>query len=147
MRTGITIKVFLLMAQLLVVCVWVSGQSFQSGDHGPAVKAFLSYLQDEEEELEFQIERNEISQKGYARAKSKIAILRQTVLDIVKETGEDRVPELHVVSASEVSQLIEDGARALRGVKPGDIVQEKWRYRGRVTRGEAFYVLERLNKR
>ncbi|MCI0488608.1 MAG: hypothetical protein L0229_18630, partial [Blastocatellia bacterium] len=98
-----------------------------------------------EEELEFLFKQNEMTRKAYTRAKNKIDILRQTVLNLVKETGEDRVPELHVVSSSEIYQLIEDGEKALRGVKAGDVIQKKWIYRGRVARGEVYYIFERLS--
>ncbi|HYP27762.1 MAG TPA: hypothetical protein VE262_13680 [Blastocatellia bacterium] len=115
-------------------------------DHGPEVSAFISFTKDEEEELEFQIQRNEISRKEYVRSKRRIAVHRQVVLDIVKKSGEDVVPELHVVAASEVDQLIEDGTKALRGAKPGVILNEKWKLIAAVTRGELFYVFERVSK-
>jgi hypothetical protein len=106
----------------------------------------LSLTKDEEEELEFQIQRGEISRKDYIRSKRRIALHRQTVLDIVKKSGEDVVPELHVVAATEVDQLIEDGTRALRGAKPGAVLNEKWKLISVVTRGELFYVFERVSK-
>lgn len=115
-------------------------------DYGPEVTAFLSLTKDEEEELEFQIRRNEISRKDYTRSKRRIAVHRQVLLDIVNKSGEDVVPELHVVAAPEVDQLIEDGTRALRGAKPGAILNEKWKLIAVVTRGELFYVFERVTK-
>ncbi|HKG20445.1 MAG TPA: hypothetical protein VKC34_00985 [Blastocatellia bacterium] len=115
-------------------------------DHGPEVSAFLSLTKDEEEELEFQIRRNEITRRDYVRSKRRLAIHRQVVLDIVKKSGEDVVPELHVVAASEVDQLIENGTRALKGAKPGAVLNEKWKLVAEVTRGELFYVFERITK-
>lgn len=108
------------------------------------MKSFLDYMRHEDDELEFQIRHNEISRRDYVRSKSKIAIHRQAVLNLVKETGEDYVPELHVAAASEVNQLIENGTKALRGLKRGDVIKEKWRYLGSVTKGEVFYIFERL---
>ena len=113
-------------------------------DYGPEVTAFLSLTRDEEEELEFQVRHNEISRKDYTRSKRRIAVHRQVLLDIVKKSGEDVVPELHVVAAPEVDQLIEDGTRALKGAKPGAILNEKWKLVAAVTRGELFYVFERV---
>jgi hypothetical protein len=66
------------------------------------------------------------------------------VLDTVKQTGEDIVPEIYVKAAPEVGQLIEDGLRALKGIKRGDVIKQKWRYLGTVTKGEVFYIFERL---
>jgi hypothetical protein len=144
MLVKVAMQIFFLVVQTQALPYPVLGQDGQSGDYGPAVRAYLDYLRAEEEELEFHIQRNEITHKGYTRARNKIAILRQTILDLVKETGEDRVPELHVVSSSEVHQLIEDGEKALRGVKAGDAVEKKWIYRGRVARGEVYYIFERV---
>jgi hypothetical protein len=121
-----------------------SSQTTRSIEHGPEVKSFLDLMRHEEDELEYQIRHNEISRREYIRSKTQIAIHRQTVLDLVKESGKDYVPELHVVAASELDQLIEDGTRAIKGIKRGDIIENKWRYLGSVHRGETFHVLERL---
>ena len=140
--------------QLIPICVvilfnlnvWVevSGRTVQSSGYGPEVQSFLDLMRHEEDELEFQIKHNEISRREYIRSKTQIAIHRQTVLDLVKETGKDLVPELHVVAAPELDQLIEDGTRAIKGLKRGDLIENKWRYLGSVQRGETFYILERL---
>jgi hypothetical protein len=128
----------------LNVLLQVSGQSSHSGGYGPEVRSFLDLMRHEEDELEFQIRHNEISRREYIRSKTQIAIHRQTVLDLVKETGKDYVPELHVVAAPELDQLIEDGTRAIKGLKRGDVIGNKWRYLGTVHRGETFYIFERL---
>ncbi|HJQ23967.1 MAG TPA: hypothetical protein VKA60_08635 [Blastocatellia bacterium] len=114
--------------------------------YGPEVRSFLELMRHEEDELEYQIAHNEISRAQYTRAKARIAIWRQAVLNIVKESGADVVPELHVVTTAEVDELIEQGTRALRKIKRGDIVNNKWRYIGSVTRGQVFYIFERLQK-
>lgn len=142
MRARTAIQVGLLIIFELALCFSVSG--IQSNEHGPEVKSFLDLMRHEEDELEFQIRHNEINRRDYTRSKHRIAIHRQTVLNLVKETGEDYVPELHVVAASEVDQLIENGTKALRGLKRGGVIKEKWRYLGSVTKGEAFYIFERL---
>ena len=103
-------------------------------------------MRSEEEELEYQILHHEISRPQYVRAKNRIAIHRQAVLNIVNETGEDVVPELHVVMAAEVDQLIEQGPQALKGVKRGTLINNKWRYLGSVNRGQVFYIFERVAK-
>ncbi len=115
-----------------------------SGQKGPEVKSFLDLMRHEEDELEFQIGRNEITRKDYVRSKNRIAIHRETVLSLVEETGQDHVPELHVVAAGELDQLIEDGTAAVKVIKRGDVVKQKWRYLGSQKRGEAFYIFERL---
>ena len=146
MRGSLTIRISLLILQL-TVSFQVSGRSAQSNEYGPEVKSFLDLMRHEEDELEFQIKHNEISRREYVRSKTQIAIHRQTVLDLVKETGKDNVPEIHVVAASGMEQLIEDGTSAIKGIKRGDIIKNKWRYLGSVHRGEIFYIFERLTVR
>jgi hypothetical protein len=119
----------------------------QSDDYGPEVRSFLDLMRHEEDELEFQIRHNEITRRDYLRSKSQIVIHRQTVLDLVKASGKDYVPELHVVAAAELDQLIEDGTLAIKGVKKGDVIRDKWRYIGSVHKGEIFYIFERLTGR
>lgn len=144
MRTQFAIQFGLLF--LLLVAPNSLLLARQANGYGPEVKSFLELMRHEEEELEYQITHNEISRPHYVRAKSRIAIHRQAVLNIVKETGEDVVPELHVVTAAELDELIEQGTRALKGVKRGDIINNKWRYVGSATKGQVFYIFERIQK-
>jgi hypothetical protein len=146
MRTRVAFKVALLVALASGQGVWSAGRQLQSNGYGPEIRSYLDFLRGEEEELDFQIRRREISRKTYQRARSKVAILRQTVLQIYQETGVDNVPELHVVAPDEIDQLIEDGAVLLKEIKPGAVIGEKWRYVGPVMRGEAFHVFERLTR-
>lgn len=147
MRRTLAIPMCLLILLHVTVSPEVRGQGSQSDVYGPEVRSFLDLMRHEEDELEFQIKHNEISRREYVRSKTQIAIHRQTVLDLVKETGKDHVPELHVVAASELDQLIEDGTRAIKGVKRGDTIGNKWRYLGSVQRGDTFHIFERLPPR
>lgn len=138
------IRVCLLILLHLTGPIQISGRSAQSNGYGPEVKSFLDLMRHEQDELEFQIKHKEISRREYLRSKTQIAIHRQAVLDLVRETGRDFVPELHVVAASDLNQLIEDGTGAVKGLKRGDVIGNKWRYLGSVHRGETFYIFERL---
>src|SRR6266446_7267832 len=141
MRLNLAIQICLLILLKSTLCL-AGGHGTQSEDYGPEVRSFLDLMRHEEDELEFQIKHNEISRREYLRSKAQIAIHRQTVLDLVKETGQDYVPELHVVAASELDQLIEDGTSAIKGIKRGGIIAKKWRYIGSVHRVETFYIFE-----
>ena len=121
-----------------------TGHSNHSDHFGPEVTAFLELMHQEEVELDFQIRHDEISRREHVRSMNRIAVLRQTVLSMARETGEDRVPELNVVVAAELDQIVDGGGRMLKGVKPGTIIEGKWRYLGSVIRGEAFYACGRL---
>ena len=116
----------------------------QSKGYGPEIKSFLEYVRHEETELNFQIEHKEIARKDYVRSKTRLEILKEAVLNRARQTGQDLVPEYHVVAADEVEELIPGGTDALKGVKPGDVVLTKWKYVGSTLRGEKFFVLERL---
>lgn len=140
---GLRVGVMILFCGLLGARV----ASIANAQNGPEVTSFLDLMRHEEDELEFQIRHNEITRKEYVRSKNRIAIHRQTVLSLVEQTGQDQVPELHVVAAGELDQLIEDGTGAVKGIKRGDIVQQKWRYLGSEKRGEVFYIFERLPRR
>ena len=141
-RHARTICLFILFAPAFLSSS--NGQSAQSSGYGPEVRSFLELMRHEEDELEFQIRHNEISRREYVRSKTQISIHRQTILDLVRETGKDNVPEVHVVAVAEVDQLIEDGTRAIKGLKRGDTIENRWRYLGSVHRGETFHIFERL---
>jgi hypothetical protein len=145
MRTRVAIRIALLIVFAVIQSSWNIAQGYQENGYGPEVKSFLDLMKHEENELEFQIRHNEIARKDYLRSKSRISIMRATVLSLVKETGEDRVPELYVVAAAEIGQLIEDGPAVVKGIKPGEVIKEKWRYIGKTIRGELFYIFERLS--
>ena len=144
MRTRVAIRIAILILIAFIQSSWTTAESRQENGYGPAVKSFLDLMRHEETELEFQIRHNEINRRDYLRSKSRIAIMRATVLSRVKETGEDSVPELHVVTPSEIDQLIEDGTAIVKTIKPGEVIKDKWRYIGKATRGELFYIFERL---
>jgi hypothetical protein len=143
-RGRISFKVCLIAALHLFMWAASYGQSSNGSSYGPEVRSFLDLMRHEEDELEFQIKRREISRRDYLRAKNQIIIHRQTVLDLARESGQDNVPELHVVAMDQVDQLIEDGTTTIKTLKPGEIIAAKWRYLGSVHRTETFYIFERL---
>jgi hypothetical protein len=144
MRVRVSIPIALLFLSLTILPRATCAR--QANGYGPEVKSFLELMRHEEDELEYQISHNEITRPHYLRARSRIAIHRQAVLEIVKQSGEDVVPELHVVTAEEMAELIEGGTHALRGVRRGQLVNNKWRYIGSATRGQTFYIFERIQK-
>jgi hypothetical protein len=147
MRSKLGATLFVLIGAAIAVSPAAQCQTVHSNSSdrfGPEVTAFLELMHQEEVELDYQIKHDEITRKEYLRSRNRIAVHRQHVLGIARDTGEDRVPELHVVVATEVDQIVDGGTRALKGLKPGTIIEGKWRYIGSVMRGEAFYTFERL---
>jgi hypothetical protein len=137
---------FMLPCLLILIGSLAQAQETQDVQYGPDVKAFLELCRHEETELDYQITHNEITRKDFIRSKNRIAIQREMVLKRVKETGEDVVPDFHVVTAAEISQLIEDGLKAIKGAKPGAVIANKWIYMGTANRNEAYYIFERVQQ-
>lgn len=144
MRLRFVIGILLVVLLQSISIVAASRPAPQTEEFGPEVKSFLDLMRHEEDELEFQIRHNEITRREYTRSKMEITIHRQTVLDLVRATGKDYVPELHVVALSEIDQLIENGSSVIKSIKRGDTIKDKWRYMGSVHKGETFYIFERL---
>jgi hypothetical protein len=137
---------FSLICLVMLSCAFVRAQESQTLEYGPDVKAFLELCRHEEVELDYQVAHSEITRKDFIRSKNRIAIQREMVLKRVKETGEDYVPDFHVVTAAEISQLIEDGMKAIKGAKPGKVIANKWIYLGTANRNEAYYIFERMQE-
>ena len=139
-------SVMSIVVRLPVLAFCILGPLTQSSS-GPEVKSFLGFLRQEESELQFQMTHKEISRKEFTRSMNRIGVNRDAVLRFVKESGEDRVPDYNVVASAEADQLIENGARLMKNAKPADIVGGKWRFIGSETRGELFYILERVSRK
>jgi hypothetical protein len=145
----ITRAALILLAAVQISAGQSSAFSYQAprqAEFGPEVESFLEYCRAEEHELEFQLAHNEITRREYTRSKNRIAVHRDTVLRIARASKVDEVPELHVVTADEVDALIEDGSRLISTLKPQAVIADRWRFISKVTRGEVFYVFERVAK-
>src|ERR1051326_7704753 len=105
LRIRIIVALQVCLLFLSPICSNPSPLARQANNYGPEVKSFLELMRHEDDELEYQIHHNEISRSDYARAKNRIAIHRQAVLNLVKESGADVVPELDVVTAAELDSL------------------------------------------
>ncbi len=103
---------------------------------------YLEFLREEQQELEFQLEREEITPELYRRANARIKILKTLVSSYGRS---DRpLPEFYVVTAEEVENLVEGGLQKLKHARPGQSLDGSWRYIKRIYReGVLFYVLER----
>ncbi|MBI3649548.1 MAG: hypothetical protein HY231_00685 [Acidobacteria bacterium] len=143
MKFSVSYQAFVLLFFLLLNSFGLLASALQEVQYGPEVKSFLELCHHEEVELDYQIRHHEIARKDFIRSKNRIAIQRQMVLKRVADNGEDLVPDLQVVTAEEISQLIEDGLKAVKGAKPGALINKKWIYLGTANRGEAYYIFER----
>jgi len=129
---------------LAVLACASDARRLQTNGYGPEVKSFLEYIRHEQVELNFQIQHNEISRKDFIRSKNRLEVQKQAVLTRVKQTGEDIVPEYTVMAGDELSDILPNGLEDLKGHKPGDSINAKWRYMGLAVLGEKFYIMERI---
>ena len=136
---------------LLVLSVVVHGQrtatasiSNDSSDFGPVMRAYLGYLGNEQEVVDDRNSRREITGAYYRRNSNRIRALRMMAMRLVRQTGNDYVPELEAVTLDELRTLFETPPK-LASLHASEIIDNKFRYLGSVHSGEAFYVFARLD--
>lgn len=121
----------------------VSGQS-KRPKYGPVVKAFLTGLDEEETELEFQIRHKEITRAVYDRTKRRLAVLRSYVERAAAKNSEDRLPELQVLADDELSILSPEADLNFDQLNVGAELGGRWRVVSIEHQRERFFVLEKL---
>jgi TonB family protein len=118
--------------------------------YGPVIKAFLTGLDEELNELEFQLNHNEISRPDYERAKQRLAVLRRSVERYAAENREDIVPEYQVLAEDEMSTLGLSREFKSDELIAGAELDGSWKIAGVQFAGDRkltkFLVLERLYK-
>ncbi len=113
-------------------------------EFGPVVRAYLGYLEDEQEVVDDRISRREISRAYYRRNSNRIRALRQIAMRIARETENDYLPELDAAAGDEMKNLFERPPRP-SALRVGEVLDNKFRYLGSVRAGETFYIFARLD--
>lgn len=111
---------------------------------GPVVRAFLTGLDEDLTELEFQIRQGEISRKDYEKTKQRLTVLKRFVERTVALNPEDRVPELQVLAEDEIGALSPGAELNPNELKPGAQLNPRWKLIGIERVRERFFVLEKL---
>lgn len=114
--------------------------------YGPVVRAYLTGLDEEQTELEFQFRHQEISREVYGRTKQRLAILRRYVEAVALREREDRVPELQVLADDELGILKPDAQINPDELKVEDEIGGKWRLVSIERSRDRFFVLEKLQQ-
>ena len=122
----------------------VASRSESSSDFGPVMRAYLGYLGNEQEVVDDRNSRREITAAYYRRNSNRIRALRTMAIRLVRQTGNDYVPELEAVTLDELRTLFERPPR-LTAFHSNEILDNKFRYLGEVHSGEAFYLFARLD--
>jgi hypothetical protein len=115
-----------------------------SSDFGPVMRAYLGYLGNEQEVVDDRNSRREITATYYRRNSNRIRVLRMMAIRLVRQTGNDYVPELEAVTQDEFGTLFERPPRPT-AFHSNEILDNKFRYLGEIHSGEAFYLFARLD--
>ncbi|MFN0110997.1 MAG: TonB family protein, partial [Blastocatellia bacterium] len=108
------------------------------------VKAYLTGLDEELTELEFQFRHREITRAIYDRTKQRLAVRRRYVERISAKNAEDRVPELQVLADDELIFLKLDTQPNPDELETGDELSRRWRVVSIERAANRFFVLEKL---
>lgn len=115
-----------------------------SSDFGPVMRAYLGYLGNEQEVVDDRNSRREITATYYRRNSNRIRALRTMAIRLVRQSGNDYVPELEAVTLDEFGTLFERPPRPT-AFHSNEILDNKFRYLGEIHSGEAFYLFARLD--
>lgn len=113
-------------------------------EFGPVMTAYLGYLHNEQEVVDDRASRREISNAYYRRNSNRIHALRLMATRLVRESGNDFVPELEAVTADELKTIFERPPKPVQ-FRQNQVVANKFRYLGVVQSGETFYLFARLD--
>ena len=120
------------------------GQRAADSEFGPVVTAYLGYLNNEQEVVDDRASRREITAAYYRRNSNRIHALRQMAIRLVRQSGNDYVPELEAVTVDEFGTIFEHPPHPAT-LRPSEVFANKFRFLGSVHSGETFYLFARLD--
>jgi hypothetical protein len=136
--------VSLLLATSVAAAQTSKNSTTRDGEFGPVMRAYLGYLRNEQEVVDDRASRREITSTYYRRNSNRIHALRQMAMRLVRETGNDYVPELEAVTVDELGSLFEHPPRPAI-LRSHEVVADKFRFLGVERSGETFYLFARLD--
>jgi hypothetical protein len=142
MRTTISLSILLLVSG--VVLAQGPAQGANDPEFGPVMRAYLGYLSNEQDVVDDRVSRREITASYYRRNSNRIRALRQMAIRLVRQNGNDYVPELEAVTVSEFGTLFEKPPKPA-SFRLNEILANRFRFLGTVQSGEFFYVFARLD--
>src|SRR5229473_3606834 len=116
----------------------------EQSNFGPVMQAYLGYLGNEQEVVDDRNSRREISPAYYRRNSNRIRALRQMAIRLVRQSGNDYVPELEAVAVDELRTLFEKPPNPAT-FRTNEILANKFRFLGLAHTGEVFYLFARLD--
>ena len=121
-----------------------ASSSSSDSDFGPVMSAYLGYLRNEQEVVDDRASRKEITPTYYRRNVNRIHALRQMAIRLVRQSGNDYVPELEAVTQDELGMLFEKPPKPA-GFRANEVLGNKFRFLAEVRSGEVFYLFARLD--
>jgi len=118
--------------------------SSRDSEFGPVVTAYLGYLSNEQEVVDDRASRREITATYYRRNSNRIRALRQMAIRLVRQSGNDYVPELEAVTSEELGTLFETPPTP-NTFRANEIIANKFRFLAAVHSTEVFYIFARLD--
>ena len=141
-------RLFILLSILLLSSgAMMAQRSSSSGsdtEFGPVMRAYLGYLGNEQEVVDDRASRREITPLYYHRNSERIRALRQMAIRLVRQSGNDYVPELEAVTLDEFGTLFEKPPKPAT-LRADEIVANKFRFLAPIHSGEVFYLFARLD--
>src|SRR6266516_1450043 len=128
---------------------WVPPAVSQTGkasdaEFGPVMRAYLGYLRNEQEVVDDRASRREINGAYYRRNSSRIRALRQMAIRIVRDSGNDYIPELEAVTRDEMRNLFAKPP-GIETLQVNAVINNTFRFLGAERAGEVFYLFARLD--
>jgi hypothetical protein len=142
MRTSIALSIMLIVSGVAFAQGFAQGDS--QPEFGPVMRAYLGYLSNEQDVVDDRASRREITAAYYRRNSNRIRALRQMAIRLVRQNGNDYVPELEAVTVSEFGTLFEKPPKP-SSFRLNEILASRFRFLGTVQSGELFYVFARLD--
>ena len=129
---------------LILASSFALGQRPADSEFGPVVTAYLGYLSNEQEVVDDRASRKEITAAYYRRNLNRIHALRQMAIRLVRQSGNDYVPELEAVTVDEFGTIFEHPPHPA-GLRTSEVFANKFRFLGSLHSGETFYLFARLD--
>ena len=138
------IKIFIAVFVVVLSLAATAIAQPKRAKYGPVVRAYLTGLDEELTELEFQFRHREISRAVYDRTRRRLAVLRSYVERAAAKDSEDRVPELQVLADDELTILTPEANLNPDELNVGVELGGRWRIVSIQRQRERFFVLEKL---
>ena len=116
----------------------------EASEFGPIVRAYLNYLENEQEVVDDRASRHEVNRAYYIKNSNRIRALRQMALRIARETDNDYLPEMEAPAGDELGTLFENPPRVAE-LRVGEVYNNTFRFLGPVRSGDVYYIFARLD--